>query len=136
MKKTSAAPATYRPTALVARTPELVLKDLRRRALAGEVHSAGPHVRMITTGPHVGQYAMPVMLRIVERRKSKTPLVIACTASALTLFGLAGWVLSSLSGGALAILLVTVLVIFVTGVHRATRKVTVTTTTTTRVTVR
>lgn len=127
----------YRPTALLGRTPEAVLKDLRRRTLAGEVYSAGPEVRPVTTGPHVGLYGVPVMLRIAEPRRprSKWPLAAAVLASAATVVGLGWWVLSSLSGAALAILLTAVLLIFVGGVRRATR-VTVTTTTTTRVTMR
>ena len=130
---------TYLPTVLIGTTRDQVLKELRRRSLAGELHSAGPDVVPITRGPHAGHYAIPVYLRTVQREQPswivRHRVAVVTTTVVATLAAGVWWVLSTLSAVALAALLVGSLVAFVCGVHRATR-VQVTTTTTTRVTVR
>lgn len=128
---------TYLPSVIVGTSRNEVLRELRRRSAAGELHSAGPGIEPILRGPHAGQYAIPVYLRAVQRpRRSPVRRIVACTVIGVIVAGtLIWWVLSTLSATALAALLITLLVTFSYGARRATR-VDVTTTTTTRVTIR
>lgn len=144
------APAVYQQRMIIGRTEKDVLAELRRRSLAGELHSAAPVISPITQGPHAGRYAVPVYLRAVET-PARRPIwrkVAAASAGVLLLAGLTGWLLSTLSGTALIILMIVALAMLVRRVQRtiitkttmrARRThgaVTVTTTTTTRITVR
>jgi hypothetical protein len=65
--KPSQAVATYQRSVLVGTSPANVLKELRRRSLAGDIASAGPSVMPITRGPDIGRYGIPVTLRIVAK---------------------------------------------------------------------
>lgn len=129
--------ATYLPTMLIGTSRDQVLKELRRRSAAGELHSAGPGVVAITRGPHAGHYGIPIYLIATEPRprSSRRQVVIGVGVTLAALAGLTWWVLSTLSAAALASLLLGILATFMYGVRRATR-VEVVTTTTTRVTVR
>lgn len=130
-------PAVYQQRMIVGKNEKAVLAELRRRSLAGELHSAAPAIRPITQGPHAGSYAIPVYLRAAqparERHAPAWRRVAYAAAAALTLAGLVGWVLSTLSGAALAALMIVALLLLINRVRRTT---TVTTTVTTKVTIR
>lgn len=126
--------ALYQQKMIIGKTEGQVLDVLRRRQKAGELLYCGPEVRIITRGPHAGEYGIPVYLRVVE--PAPRPVwkpVLGVLAVAALLGGLIWWVLSTLSGASLVALMVTALLLLAKRVHRT---MTVTTTTTTKVTVR
>lgn len=129
-------PAVYQQRMIIGRSQRDVLAELRRRSLAGELHSAGDGIQVITRGPHAGSYAIPVYLRTIERATARPPIwrkVAGVAAGALLLAGLVGWLLSTLSGVALIALMLAALGLLA---RRVRRTVTVSTTTTTKITVR
>lgn len=98
-------PAQVAPRAhIVARTEAAALADLRRRQARGGISSAGP-ARRVTEGPWAGRYSIEVRL-LPERRDPRWARL--CVRAGAGLLGVAAvlgsmaWLLSAMTGAALA----------------------------------
>lgn len=139
VQSTYSAPSECR--ALLTGRREDVLRELRRRQVHGEVHSAG-QLRLLTTGPQAGEYAIPIVLIPGRRPSRRHRLALWLGAGLVTLSALCGaglWLTTAMSRFAAMTFLGALLVAFVSwvavGLGRKPR-VSVTTTTTTQVVVK
>ena len=123
----SQAVALYVPSMVVGTTPDDVFAELRRRCLAGQIHSTGDRARLITDGPHAGSWGIPVYMIRRDALPTRSPWVrrrrigYGVLGSLVVLAGLGWWVASTLTATALFFLLVTVLLTFATASWKATR---------------
>jgi hypothetical protein len=131
-------PTTYVPSGLVGPTAKAVLAELERRTALGEIHSAGgpKSLRLITRGPHAGQFGIPVLL-IQSPRVNPWPKrrrVLGGVGAGLgVLLGLGWWAVATMGAAPFVIFLLAVLCTFGQRVYRRHARVEVTVTTTARV---
>jgi hypothetical protein len=129
------APTTYTRAAITGHSRSEVLATLRQQQRVGRVASAG-QLTLITTGPHAGEYGVPVLL--INRARANAPawakiaIVTGCCLIALAAVGaLLSWLFTSLTTQPLLLLILGALVGLGWLIRRGSpRRATVTTTTT------
>jgi len=128
-------PTTYTRAAITGHSRSEVLAVLRRQQASGRVASAG-QLTLITTGPHAGEYGVPVLLINRSRRGAPawTRIAIvtgACLMGLAAVGALLSWLFTSLTAQPLLLLIFAALVGLAWLVrHGSPRRATVTTTTT------
>lgn len=102
-------PTTYTRAAITGHSRSQVLSVLRQQQAAGRVASSG-QLTLITTGPHAGEYGVPVLL--INRARSNTPawkriaIVTGCCLVSLAGVGLLlSWLFTSLTTQPLLLLI-------------------------------
>lgn len=129
------APTTYTRAAITGHSRGEVLSVLRQQQAAGRIARAG-QLTLITTGPHAGEYGVPVLL--IDRSRPEAPawariaIITGCCLIALAGVGLLlSWLFTSLTTQPLLLLILAAVTWLGWLIRRGSpRRASVTTTTT------